>query len=337
MPKSALYIILTSLLCLFASGCSEESAPPPASAKPTIGVLLYTESDVYISLVRESIEQALGEKATLVINHAEDDQILQNEQIRQLIEQKVHALLVNLVDPQSASMPLAEAQKLGIPIIFFNREPDLDILKKYPKAAFVGSDATEAGILQGDIIAQLWASQPAYDRNKDGMFQYIMLQGNSDSPEAIARTEYSVRQAEKAGVKMRQVGGTYVCNWDRKQGAQATQLAMATHGDAIELIISNNDSMALGALDVLAQHGLNTGDPQKYIPILGVDAIPEAAEVISQGRMSATIKQDGAAMGKAIATLAVNALAQKNFLHATPYTWDASGVALRIPYAPFTP
>lgn len=330
-------LLLLIILCLFSTACSDEAASPASTTKPTIGVLIYNKSDVYISLVREAIEQALEGKALLHIQYAEEDQITQNEQIKNLLEQKVSALLVNLVDPQTASVSLNEAQKHKVPIIFFNREPDLDIVKKYPKAMFVGSDTTEAGKLQGDIIAQLWAKNPGYDRNNDGMFQYIMLQGNSDSPEAIARTEYSVRHAKQAGLRMRQVGETYVCNWDRRQGAQAMQLAMATYGDSIEIVISNNDSMALGAIDVLAQHGFNTGDPQKFIPVLGVDAIPEAATAIQRGSMSATIKQDGQAMGKAIAVLALNALAQKDYLDGTPYTWDASGIAVRIPYAPFVP
>lgn len=330
-------LMLLLMLCLFSTACSEEAAAPSRSAKPTIGVLIYNKSDVYISLVREAIEQALEGKAHLNIQYAEEDQITQNEQIKSLLEQKVSVLLVNLVDPQTASVSLNEAQKHKVPLIFFNREPDLDIVKRYPKAVFVGSDTTEAGKLQGDIIAKLWNSNPAFDRNKDGIFQYIMLQGNSDSPEAIARTEYSVRHAEKAGLRMRQVGETYVCNWDRKQGAQAMQLALANYKDSIEIIISNNDSMALGAIDVLSQHGFNTGDPQKFIPVLGVDAIPEAATAIKNGSMSATIKQDGQAMGTAVAALALNALAQKDYLAGTPYTWDTSGVAIRIPYAPFVP
>jgi methyl-galactoside transport system substrate-binding protein len=200
----------------------------------------------------------------------------------------------------------------------------------------VGTDADAAGKMQGDVIKQLWNGRPEYDRNADGIFQYVMFQGNPDNPEALARTEYSVRQAREHGVEMRQIGETHVCNWDANLAKDAMLLAFASHGENIELVISNNDAMALGAISALASFGYNTeGESGKFIPIVGVDAVPQAVEAITKGIMSATVKQDSAAMAKAVAALTRNAVEGKNFLDETPYTWDASGIAIRIPYSVF--
>ena len=70
--------------------------------------------------------------------------------------------------------------------------------------------------------------------------------------------------------------------------------------------------------------------------MVGVDAIPPAIDAINNGTMSATVKQDGQAMGKAIADLLLNIINGKNFLEGTGYSWDESGVAVRIPYSPVT-
>ena len=124
-----------------------------------------------------------------------------------------------------------------------------------------------------------------------------------------------------------------MCNWDEATARQAMQAALAAHEKQIELVIANNDSMALGAIAALAERGYNTGDKTKFIPVVGVDATPQAMAAIQKGVMSATVKQDGEAMAAAVAALTLNAVAGKAFLDGTPYSWDASGRAIRIPYS----
>ncbi|MPN27281.1 hypothetical protein SDC9_174711 [bioreactor metagenome] len=52
--------------------------------------------------------------------------------------------------------------------------------------------------------------------------------------------------------------------------------------------------------------------------------------------MSATVLQDGAAMGNAVAAVALNAASGAGFLDGTDLAFDDTGVAVRIPYAPYT-
>lgn len=333
--KALLFAALL-LSAFLTGGCDDaKTTTPEPKAKPTVGILLYREDDFYISMVRLAMLEALDGKAEALVFYAQGNQLTQNDLLDKLIAQNVDGLAINLVDTQAASSVLDLLKKADIPVVFFNREPDLNIIRLYNKAAFVGTNTAEAGILQGEIITRLWKDNPEFDRNKDGKFQYVLFQGNADNPEAIARTEYSIRQALENGVPMRQVGQNYVSNWDKSLAADAMRVAMLMHMNEIELVVANNDSMALGAISALQESGFNLpgGDLAKFIPVVGVDAIPPAIEAINEGIMSATVKQDSTAMGRAISSLLMNIINGRDFLEGTSYQWDESGVAIRIPYS----
>lgn len=332
---AALAALLTVCAALV-SGCDEQQTPPKAAKeKPVIGVLVYKQDDTYISLVTKAIQETLAGRADVDILYAGSDQLVQNEQIDAMLTKHVDALALNIVEPQAASKAVDAIKKTDIPVVFFNREPDLNSIKDYSKARFVGTNAFDAGIMQGDIIAGLWSRHPEYDRNKDNKFQYIMLQANLDNPEAIARTEFSVKQARSQGVDMQQVNETLLCNWDEGMAHEAMSLVLPFLSEKLELVIANNDSMALGAIRALNESGYNLegGNPDKFIPVVGVDAVPLAIEAIQKGMMSGTVVQDGNGMGKAVATMVLNAIKGTDYLENLPYTWDDSGLAIRIPYS----
>lgn len=338
--RAASRLAFMLLCCAFLiSGCDDKAPTPSArpAGKPLIGVFLYRDDDAYISLVGKALQESLAGRAEVVMHSAGADQLTQNEQIDRMIARKADGLVVNLVDMQAASFIADKVKKEGIPVLFFNREPDLNSLKAYGRTCFVGTTPLDAGKMQGDIIKRLWDEHPGYDRNKDGKFQYIMIQANSDNPEALARTEYSVRQARELGVPMQQVGGTMMCDWDETEAYRAMSVALDSMEGKVELVISNNDTMALGAIAALAERGYNKegGDPSMFIPVIGVDAIPPAIEAIRKGVMSATVKQDDRLMGSTIAAFIMNAANGKDFLEGTSLKWDDSGIAVRLPYSPY--
>lgn len=317
---------------------SPHSAEQTLTGQPLVGVLLYRASDPYIASVARAIENELAGKVRFEIVSADNDQLTQNEQLKDFLAKKAAALAVNIVDHQAGPLFADRAGKGSVPLVFFNREPDLTAMKGYKDICFVGTRHLEAGIIQGEIISNIWQKHPEYDRNRDGKFQYLMLQANPDHPEAIARTEYSVRTARELGVPMEQVGDTLLCDWDYQQAQRAVGLALDAYPDQVELIVANNDAMALGALAALEAKGFNLAEKggksesAKYIPIVGVDALPEALEAIRQGKMSGTVKQDGELMGRTIAAFLLNAVHGKDFLDGTGLEWDESGQAVRLPY-----
>ena len=307
-----------------------------AFAAPKLGLLIYRYDDTYVSTVRNALSKALEGKAEVIMHDGQGNQDTQNAQVDALLEGKVDGLIVNMVDVQAAGGVLDKIMAANIPVVFFNREPDLDLLLEYDKAVYIGTNAADAGKMQGDIIKKIWAGHPEYDLNQDGEFQYVMFKGDPDNPEAIARSEWSVKQAELNGVKMDQLGQTYVCNWDPALAREAMGAALAANEGRIEVVIANNDAMAMGAIAALVKRGYNSAGGQKYIPVIGVDATDQAVEAINKGFMSGTVKQDGQAMGEAVTAAILNLVAGRAPLDGTSYKFDESGIAVRIPYSPYT-
>ncbi|SBW01264.1 D-galactose-binding periplasmic protein [uncultured delta proteobacterium] len=341
VKNHARVIAVFAAMALFASclwGCETQQPEKSARTKPLIGILVYRQDDTYIGLVTKAIREALANDAEVEILYAEDDQLVQNEQIVALIKKNVSGFALNIADPQAAATAVDTIKKAGVPVVFFNREPDLSSIKSYGKARFVGTNTFDAGIMQGDIVKELWDRHPEYDKNRDGKCQYIMIQANLDNPEAVARTEYSVKQARANGIAMQQLGETLLCNWDEKLAYETMRLVFPMYENRVELILANNDTMALGAVKALNEHGYNRegGGPAQFIPVVGVDAVPQAVAAIKKGVMSATVVQDSTAMGKTVAAMIRNAVNGKNFLEGVPYPWDESGIAVRIPYSRYS-
>ena len=328
------------LALLLACGMAMSMVPVQAEeAKDEInlGVLIYKFDDTYISTVRAAIEK-YAEEADVTINldmqDAQGDQAKQNDQMDILVEKDLDAVLINCVDTGSAQGLADKAKEAGIPAIFFNREPAKEIMESCD-GLFVGTTASEAGVMQGDLLADMWEAHPEYDLNGDGVCQYLVFKGEPGNPEAEARTSYSVSQAEERGMKMENVQGEpVVANWATDQAQNSMEAILAAHEGEIEAVFCNNDDMALGVISALNAVGYNTdAEAENWIPVIGVDATDAGVEAINSGKMAATVKQDGDAMGKALITVAINAANGKDFVEGTEYEIAEDGVSVRIPYS----
>ncbi len=333
MKKSiAILLALVMVVGVFAAVSAED--------KPSIGVLIYKYDDTYISTVRNALTAALDGKADVSMQDGKGDQATQNDELDVMISKGVKALVVNMVDAKAAQGVQDKAKAAGIPTIFFNREPDYTVIQSYDKSIFIGTNAADAGKMQGDLIRDIFKAHPEYDANKDGKIQYVMFEGEPDNPEAIARTEWSVKQAVADGLTMEQIGETQVCNWSSETAQTAMTAMLAANEGKIELVIANNDDMAIGAIAALNSVGYNAEGGDKFIPVIGVDATDAGKDAIAKGKMSATVKQDGEAMGKAVAAVALNMAMGKDPLDGTDLKLtknaDNDGQAVRIPYAPYT-
>ncbi len=280
MKRRILALAVAAVMTLGLVACSSASSTSGGSQQsadmPKVGVLIYKYDDTYVSTVRNAIQTALDGKAEIIMQDGKGDQATQNDQLDVMIEKGVDVLCVNMVDAKAAQGVVDKAKEAGIPLIFFNREPDTDVVKSYDKAIFIGTNAEDAGKMQGDIIKELFDKHPEYDINGDGAIQYVMFQGEPDNPEAIARTQYSVQQAEEDGCTMERIGEIQVCNWDTEQAQKAMEAILAANEGKIELVIANNDGMAIGCIAALSNIGYNVEGGDKYIPVIGVDATDAA-------------------------------------------------------------
>lgn len=298
-------------------------------------VFLYRADD-YIDSVKENlqqIEEMNPEKIQFTFYDSKDDQGLQNQNIDIAIKNGTDILLVNLVDLSSGLQVISKAKENNLPIILFNREPkDLEAIRGYDKALYIGTDPKGAGILQGKILIDQWINNKEYiDRNRDDVMQYIMLIGEADNREAIERTKYSVETIKNAQINVEELA-LREANWDKELARSAVEALIFRYGNRIEVIISNDDSMAEGAIIALQIFGYNKGDKMFTIPVVGVNATKAARELISKGYMAGTVLQDAPAKAEALYIVAMNMAEGKAPLEGTNYAFDETGVAIRIPY-----
>jgi len=336
--KITIVAFMMSVILVEYSALVSNTSLRVVEGKPVnVGVLLYSFDDAYISLVRKNLEEIQKKnegKVEFTFYDGMNDQSIQNDTMDTLLQKKdVDLLLLNLVDTGNTQVAIDKIKENNIPVILFNREPvRIDAIKSFGKAYFVGTNVNEAGILQGKILIDIWNSnKDALDKNKDNIMQYIMLKGERDNLDALARTKYSVLTINEAGIKTQELA-LRVCDWNEEIAKNVFKELFSQFGNKIEVIISNNDSMAIGAIKALQEYGYNNGDKTKTIPVVGVDAIPEAQELIKTGAMAGSVLQDAAAMADALYSMGMNLAYNKNPLEGTQYKFDDTGVAIRIPY-----
>ena len=359
--KKTLAIILAGVMMVsLLAGCGDKPAPnpDPAGSSLDVAVFYYDFSDVYISSVRNSMNSQLDALGVKYNNYdGAGNQSQQTDQINTAIANGANLLIVNIVEtssPDAAQNAVEAARTAGIPIIFFNREVSNEVVNSYEKCAFVGTDAPEAGHMQGKLVGEyLLANYDAVDLNGDGTISYVMFKGQEGNAEAEARTQFGVEDANavltaagKPELVYYNASATdkYLVDQGGKWSAQAANDYMSsilseyseTNGNMIELIICNNDGMAEGAVSALQGAGYNTGDG-KTIPVFGVDATDSAKQLINEGKMTGTIKQDAEGMASTIVNLVSSVKNGGNLMDNTSSFNVDEGVAkIRVPYATYT-
>jgi methyl-galactoside transport system substrate-binding protein len=302
-----------------------------------VGVVIYNFEDKFISLVRQNLEEIQKQnsgKVEFKFFDGKGNQAIQNEVIDNVVRNEgVDFLLVNLVNTLATQDVINIAKNKSIPVVFFNREPvAIEPIRNYKKSYYVGTNAKEAGELQGKILINLWNKDRNFvDKNNNGVLEYIMLQGERSSIEAQERTQYSVSAINKAGIKTEQLE-LIISNWRRDLAKDAINSLFLKYASRIEAIIANNDEMAIGAIEALQSHGYNQGDKEKTIPVVGVDATEEAQELIKKGYMTGSVIQNSSDMANAIYSIGLNIFQGNAPLYNTPYKADETGVAVRLPY-----
>lgn len=299
------------------------------AADTRIGVTIYKYDDNFMSGLRKDLEKdaKAAPDVQLLMNDSQNDQSKQNDQIDVLIAKGVKSLAINLVDPAAAPVVIEKARAANIPVVFFNKEPSRKALDSYDKVYYVGTDSKESGVIQGELIAKQWKATPAWDLNKDGVIQYVLLKGEPGHPDAEARTTYVIRTLnDKAGIKTQQLQ-LDTAMWDTAQAKDKTDAWLSgPNANKIEVVIANNDAMAMGAVEALKAHNKSS------IPVFGVDALAEALAMVKSGAMAGTVLNDADNQAKATFDLAKNLADGKPAADGTQ--WKIVDKVVRIPYVP---
>ncbi len=309
------------------------ASTPAAGSDVTIGVAIYKYEDTYMSGVRTAIANAAKGKATVDFVDSANQQPVQSEKVDLFLTKKVNALAINPVDRTASGIMIDKAKAANTPIVFFNREPMPEDMKKWDKVYYIGAKAEESGTLEGQLVVDYWKKHPEADRNKDGVVQYVMLTGEPGHQDAELRTKFSIKAIEDAGLKVEKVAQD-TGMWDRIKGQEKMAAFLGSKGDKIEVVLANNDDMALGAIEALRAAGYFKDG--KYMPVVGVDATAPALKALTDGTLLGTVLNDAQNQGKA--TLEVSlALAQGKTPDKASTGYDISdGKYVWIPYKMIT-
>ena len=379
--RKGMAVCLSLSICLLPllSACQRKEESKEKK-KLQIGVTIYDSYDTFLSGYMTAFEKEISKKRAegveigLFRYNAAGSQPLQNEQVEEMLEKDCDVLCVNLVDRTAPSEIIDMAKKKNVPIIFFNRELVDEDLTQWNQLYYIGADAKQSGILQGEMAAEDILSEepekptpevplaspedeeeaseksqdkagnaeeiqdfvlqksredldilereasaedtqasteegtekkalilsPRVDKNGDGVIQYLMFEGEAGHQDAIVRTEYSVNTLMQQGIPMEKLSYA-IANWSRAEAQSKMMQFYPEFQDRIELILSNNDDMALGVLDAYDKIGL----PKDKRPfIYGIDGTVVGLEAVKKGNLMGTVYNDEQGQAKALFQLA---------------------------------
>jgi methyl-galactoside transport system substrate-binding protein len=327
-------LLITFILSMYACAQVDHSMP----------LFIYDMSDPYMRDFEQKIKDVATDDITVKSYDASNSQIIQNEQIDEWIKAD-EVLIINPVDRLSVFSIIEKAKKTNTKLIFFNREPLKSDLEAYEHVYYVGADAKQSAELQASLIIDLFDQNNQYDLNHDNKIQTIILKGEQGHQDAEARTEFVVSslKTSKLDVEVIEIS---VNNWNREQAYQSVLKIIELYGNSIELIISNNDAMALGAIDALVElkliEDLNNdlkidSAIEPWIPVVGIDGLEEAVQSIEAGYLYGTIVNDSSSMALKIMELADHLMDTSKYPHIEDelvegkYIWiDYQKLTLRV-------
>ena len=260
--KIVVGLILGIILVCNICGCQSNKEEKNSILR--VGIVTYTQDDPFINALKEQLKENLKTMETkdmkIMISerNGDNDQGDQNEAVEEMIDAGCDIMCINLVDRTEPSKIIKMARQNNIPVIFFNREPVKEDLKQWDKLYYVGCNAEQSGKMQGQIA------------------------GHQD---AISRTDCSVKTIIGKGIKLEKLSYQFA-DWNRGQAENKTNQLIEQYGDKIEMIISNNDEMALGALEAYKKSKYH----KKQWPIIfGIDGLDDALTAIKNGEMQGTV------------------------------------------------
>lgn len=256
-------------------------AAPLAHAEK-IGVTMASFDDTFLTILRNSIaDAAKKDGATVQIEDGGNDVGKQLSQVQNMIAQKVDAIIVNAVDTDATPKITKMVTAAKIPLVYVNRKP-VDFDKLPAGVAVVASDEKQSGTLQARQVCKLLG----------GKGDLLVLMGELSNESARARTkdiEDVIATKDCSGMKIvdKREG-----KWSRTQGQDITMNWLSS-GTKFDAIVSNNDEMAIGAINALKA-------ARKWTPktvVAGIDATPDGLASMKSGELKVSVYQNAIGQG----------------------------------------
>jgi inositol transport system substrate-binding protein len=279
--KVNLFLIVVMLFGVL-SACAPAQPTEPASSGGGDGTikigLTMKFDDLWLTTLRDAMTAYAQSQpgVELIAVDSKEDVATQLGQVENFVAQGVDAIIIIPANTDAADPMTKAAQDAGIPLVYVNRIPS-----NLPEGvAYVGSDSIQAGIMQAEWLAE----------KLGGKGNVVIMNGDLAQEAAQKRTEGEKQVFAK--FPDIQIIKEDTGNWSRDQGLALMENWLAS-GDQIDAVASNNDEMAIGAIQAIEAAG-KLGE----ILVGGVDASPDALQEMDKGRLNVTVFQNAKGQGE---------------------------------------
>ena len=339
MKKKLLSVLMAAVMVAGVGGVG--AAQVKADDEKILGAGIYSASDNFNSYIGKAITNACDGIFKTNIEDGQNDQSTQNNQVDTMLAKGASAVAVSVCDVTAAPTLIQKCKDAGnVPIIFFNKEiTDYDVINSYENAYQVTSTGGDYGAsIQAQMVIDYWKEHPEMDKNGDGKLQLVYLMGDPGHTASQPRCDYLKSTIEDAGIEIDPLAAD-TGMWVTATAKEKMDAWVSKYGDEIECCVAGNDAMALGALSAVEAAGFNTDgeESSKYIPIYGIDALPEILSKIESGEITGSVLQDAKTQGQTIVKMAENLTSGKDAVDGIEgVEVEEEAKAVRVPYQAIT-
>ena len=339
MKKILLSVLMAAVMVAGVGGVG--AAQVKADDEKILGTGIYSASDNFNSYIGKAITNACDGIFKTNIEDGQNDQSTQNNQVDTMLAKGASVVAVSVCDVTAAPTLIQKCKDAGnVPIIFFNKEiTDYDVINSYENAYQVTSTGGDYGAsIQAQMVIDYWKEHPEMDKNGDGKLQLVYLMGDPGHTASQPRCDYLKSTIEDAGIEIDLLAED-TGMWVTATAKEKMDAWVSKYGDEIECCVAGNDAMALGALSAVEAAGFNTDgeESSKYIPIYGIDALPEILSKIESGEITGSVLQDAKTQGQTIVKMAENLTSGKDAVDGIEgVETEEEAKAVRVPYQAIT-
>ena len=339
MKKKLLSVLMAAVMVAGVGGVG--AAQVKADDEKILGAGIYSASDNFNSYIGKAITNACDGIFKTNIEDGQNDQSTQNNQVDTMLAKGASVVAVSVCDVTAAPTLIQKCKDAGnVPIIFFNKEiTDYDVINSYENAYQVTSTGGDYGAsIQAQMVIDYWKEHPEMDKNGDGKLQLVYLMGDPGHTASQPRCDYLKSTIEDAGIEIDLLAED-TGMWVTATAKEEMDAWVSKYGDEIECCVAGNDAMALGALSAVEAAGFNTDgeESSKYIPIYGIDALPEILSKIESGEITGSVLQDAKTQGQTIVKMAENLTSGKDAVDGIEgVETEEEAKAVRVPYQAIT-
>lgn len=339
MKKKLLSVLMAAVMVAGVGGVG--AAQVKADDEKILGAGIYSASDNFNSYIGKAITNACDGIFKTNIEDGQNDQSTQNNQVDTMLAKGASVVAVSVCDVTAAPTLIQKCKDAGnVPIIFFNKEiTDYDVINSYENAYQVTSTGGDYGAsIQAQMVIDYWKEHPEMDKNGDGKLQLVYLMGDPGHTASQPRCDYLKSTIEDAGIEIDLLAED-TGMWVTATAKEKMDAWVSKYGDEIECCVAGNDAMALGALSAVEAAGFNTDgeESSKYIPIYGIDALPEILSKIESGEITGSVLQDAKTQGQTIVKMSENLTSGKDAVDGIEgVETEEEAKAVRVPYQAIT-